>query len=221
MCFSAGASFAASATLGLLGVATITKARSAHEVPFASIPLLFAVQQGAEGALWIALSGSQYESWQNLSIYLFLIFAQLIWPTWIPLSVLMVEKHRTRRKIIKGILGLGIAVSLYVLYGMIFYNVDAEIHSGHIAYKLDFPFAFSWIGSAFYFIPTTIPLFISSNKRMWVLATATVISFIIAKIFFEQHLISVWCFFAAVLSILVLWIVWGLHKPAQPESKAA
>lgn len=221
MCFSAGASFATSATLGVLGVVSIRKASSASVVPFASIPLLFAMQQAAEGALWIALSGSQHQSWQHIPVYIFIIFAQLVWPTWVPLSILMLEKNRSRRKILKVTLGMGIIVSLYVLYCMIAYNVEAEIHSGHIAYKLDFPYAFSLLASIFYFVPTTVPLFASGNRRILILGIATFASFIVANIYFEQHLISVWCFFAAVLSVLVLWIVSDIGKvnASHPEMK--
>jgi hypothetical protein len=56
MCFSAGASFGASAVLGAIGIVTLTKAKTTDQIPFASIPLLFAVQQAVEGTLWIGLT---------------------------------------------------------------------------------------------------------------------------------------------------------------------
>ena len=49
MCFSAAASFIASGTTGALGVATLWHTRAAREVPLASTPLLFGVQQFIEG----------------------------------------------------------------------------------------------------------------------------------------------------------------------------
>ena len=45
MCFSATASFAASGALGLVGAASLAKTKSKKEVPFAAVPLIFAVQQ--------------------------------------------------------------------------------------------------------------------------------------------------------------------------------
>jgi len=207
MCFSAGASFAASAIIGTIGIVTIKKAKTTNEIPFASIPLLFAAQQAVEWTIWIGLSGANNESWKHFPVYIFLIFAQLVWPVWIPFSVLRLENDRTRRTIIKAILGMGVCSSLYLLYCMLVYDVKAEIHSKHILYTLSFPSAFAWIKSIFYFVPTVVTLFISSIKRVQLLGLAVLAAFIFSKIYFTDHLISVWCFFAGILSIIVFWII--------------
>jgi len=212
MCFSAGASFGASAIIGTIGIITLKNAKTTNEIPFASIPLLFAVQQAAEGMLWIALSGGNNESWKHFPVYIFLIFAQLVWPVWVPFSVLRLENDRTRRTIIKGILGVGSCTSLYLTYCMFVYGVNAEIHSGHILYTLSFPTAFAWIKSVFYFVPTVVPLFISSSKRIQLLGVTVLASFIFSRIYFTEHLISVWCFFAGILSVIVFWIILTLKK---------
>ena len=212
MCFSAGASFGASAILGAIGIITLKKAKTASQVPFASIPLVFGVQQAAEGALWIGLSNADGESWKQVALYIFLIFAQLVWPVWIPFSVLKLENDRTRATIIKWILGAGIGVSLYLMYCMLVYEVTAEIHSRHILYTLNFPTTFAFITSVFYFVPTVVPLFISSIKRIQLLGLMVLTSFIFSKIYFSEHLISVWCFFAGIISIVIFWIVLKLER---------
>ena len=164
MCFSAGASFGASAILGAIGTITLKKAKTTNEIPFASIPLLFGLQQAAEGALWIGLSSGN-ESWKHFPVYIFLILAQLVWPVWIPFSILQLENDRTRGTIIKGILGVGSCISLYLTYCMIVYGVNAEIHSGHILYTLSFPTAFAWIRNVLYFVPTVVPLLFQVSKE--------------------------------------------------------
>jgi hypothetical protein len=45
MCFSATASFVAAGSLAAIGTATIKKAQHRSELPFATIPLLFGIQQ--------------------------------------------------------------------------------------------------------------------------------------------------------------------------------
>ena len=212
MCFSAGASFAASAIIGTIGIVTLKKAKTNGEIPFASIPLLFAGQQGAEGMVWLGLSSGNSESWKHFPVYIFLIFAQLVWPVWVPFSVLRLENDRARRTIIKGILGVGVCASLYLLYCILVYDVRAEIHSEHILYTLSFPAAFTWIISVFYFVPTVVTLFISSGKRIQLLGLAVLVSFVFSRIYFTEHLISVWCFFAGILSIIVFWIILTLKK---------
>jgi hypothetical protein len=206
MCFSAGASFGASAVLGVVGVATIKKTKLSNQIPFASIPLLFAVQQAAEGVLWIGLSDISHVSWKHFPVYIFLVFAQLVWPVWIPFSILMLEENAARRTVIQVMLGAGITISLYLMYCMSAYDVKAEIHSGHILYTLDFPTTFIWISSVLYFIPIVVPLFVSSVRTIPLLGLAVLMSFIGAKIYFAEHLISVWCFFAAMLSAGIFWM---------------
>lgn len=212
MCFSAGASFGASAILGTIGIVTLKKAKATNHVPFAAVPLLFGMQQVAEGALWIGLSSDNSESWKHFPVYIFLVFAQLVWPVWIPFSILRLENDRVRSTILKGILGMGSLISLYLMYCMIVYEVKAEMHSGHILYTINFPTAFAWISSVFYFIPTVAPLFVSSIKRIQLLGLGILASFVFTKIYFTEHLISVWCFFAAIISIAVLWIVSKLRN---------
>lgn len=207
MCFSAGASFGASAVLGAVSVATFKNVKSPTQIPFAMIPALFAVQQAAEGMLWVALSGTDHTSWRHFPVYIFLIFAQVVWPIWVPYSILLLEKERDRKKILFMLLAIGTVISLYLLYCVIVYDVEAEIHERHIRYTLNFPIGLALISSVFYFIPTVLPLFVSSFRRMWVLGLAILLSFIAAKIYFEAHLISVWCFFAAVISIVVLGLL--------------
>jgi hypothetical protein len=207
MCFSATASFGAGAFLGTIGIVTLKKSKNTTQIPFASIPLLFGIQQAAEGALWVGLSSANNESWKHFPVYVFLLFAQLVWPVWIPFSILKLENDRTRRTIVKVMLGMGISISLYLMYCMLVYEVKAEIHSGHILYTLKFPTPFALIRSVFYFVPTVVPLFISSIKRIQLLGLAVLASFIFSQIYFMEHLISVWCFFSSILSIMIFWIV--------------
>src|ERR1700709_2677092 len=112
MCFSAGASFTASAVLGTLGSFSLKRAEGKSQIMFASIPVLFAVQQFSEGLLWLSLSKDGYEEWQTAATYFFLFFAQFLWTTWIPVSMLLMETNKVRKKILYFISFAGIADSL-------------------------------------------------------------------------------------------------------------
>jgi hypothetical protein len=98
MCFSAAASFSVSGILLVAGIATLRQAKERKVVPFALIPLIFSVQQLTEGVLWIALQNPEYEGWRNAAAYVFMVFAQVVWPVWVPLSVLLLEKEEVRKK---------------------------------------------------------------------------------------------------------------------------
>ena len=54
-CFSATASFVTVGTTTAVGIACLSKVRQWRELPLASLPLIFAVQQAVEGCLWLTL----------------------------------------------------------------------------------------------------------------------------------------------------------------------
>ncbi|NHE58845.1 DUF6629 family protein [Cyclobacterium plantarum] len=212
MCFSAGASFGASILLGTIGIASIQKTKNLQSLPFASIPMFFALQQIMEGMLWIGLGEHVDSNWRFFPTLIFLGFSQVLWPIWVPLSILFLENNQTRRKVLSVLLLIGISVSCYFLYCMIAFDFSAEIRSGHIKYTLDFPvFLEKWSG-AFYFLPIVLSPFLAGRKEIRFLGIAVLISFLITMIFFSDYLISIWCFFAALLSILVFGIVLKINK---------
>jgi len=169
--------------------------------------LFFGVQQIVEGILWLALLDTGYIHIQKMATYLFLIMAQVVWPSMIPVSVLLMEEKR-RRKIILGILlGMGISLSLYYSFCLISFSVTPQIICYHIQYNTGFPDSLAIAAFIVYLIVTITPLFISSIKRTHLLGILMFSSCLITAIFFTQFLISVWCFFAAVISGVIFWIL--------------
>src|SRR5687767_5665806 len=127
MCFSAGASFGAGIVLTVIGTISIKKAGSSSQLFLAGVPLIFAVQQVSEGFLWLALSNPAYAFLQQFTTYAFLFFAQVVWPLWIPLSMMMAEENKKRRKILTILVGVGVFVIIERAYGLLNYPVDAKI----------------------------------------------------------------------------------------------
>lgn len=212
MCFSASASFGVGAVLLVGGIATLKKTKSISQIPFASIPLLFSIQQFSEGFVWLSLSNESYADWQQSSTFIFLIFAQAIWPSFVPFSIWLLEKNKIRKKILGAISIFGLAVGSYLLYCIINYPIDSKILGSHIFYDLDSQHNTIHYSGVFYFIPTVLPALISSYKRMLYFGLTILISFIVTKLFYPDYIISVWCYFAAALSILIYWIIDSANK---------
>jgi hypothetical protein len=207
MCFSAGASFAAGVVLSTFGVATQRKVRKPAQRFFAGIPLLFGFQQFAEGVLWVTLRSGGHDLLQNAATYIFLITALVIWPVMIPLSMWFMEEVKKRKKILAGLILIGGIVSLYYTFCLISYNVTPQIKSFHIQYIDEFPRALVDIAYSFYVVSTVVPLFVSSVRWMWLLGILIAVSYFVTIIFFTHYLTSVWCFFAALSSVVIYWIL--------------
>ena len=219
MCFSVEASFGAGIVLSVIGVASIKKVQSPSQIVFASIPLIFSVQQITEGFLWLALSNPGYAYLQQVTTYTFLLIAQIVWPVWVPLAILLAEKEVKRKTIQKLLVIVGVLLSSYMTYCLFSYNVQAKIIGYHISYVQNYPLALTIAGGVFYFIATIVPPFFSTIKRMWLLGIAILISYIITIVFYESYFVSVWCFFASVISILVFVIMNEIKKSDKKISK--
>lgn len=219
MCFSATASFSAGVLLSGLGAASLQKAKAPREYPFAAVPLLFGIQQITEGFLWLSMTHPDYAGLQADTTWLFLLFAQPLWPLWAPWSMWLLEKDEKRKRWLTVFLGAGILLSVYFLYCMFTFDLTAAVLENHIRYYLYFPETLEWITGPLYLLTTLVPLFISSVPKMKIYALINLVSFAISLFFFFEYLLSVWCFFAACLSIAVLVIMTNMERDRADKIK--
>lgn len=207
MCFSAGASFAGGAVITAVGIATLSKVRKPQQKMFASIPLVFGVQQISEGFVWIALQNPGNDLMLKISSYIFLVAAVVVWPAMIPLAVLRMEKPGWRRKALKAFLVAGIVTSLYYGSGLLLHRVEPMIREHHIYYENDYPVLFRLPAFILYLVATLLPLYFSSVRKMYLFGILVTLSCLVTGIFYREYLTSVWCFFAAFISMVIWWII--------------
>ncbi len=212
MCFSASASFIAGAALIGVGIIAISQVRKPAHLLFAGIPLLFAIQQIFEGFLWLSLTRSDYLHSHTSAKYGFLVFAQFIWPFWVPLSFYCIERFPERRKILRYFLFAGIAVSLLLAYRLLFSPVVAKIDDCHISYEITSSTAMQVITWMLYLTAIIVPPFFSTWRNSIYLAITNLAALIITQVFYEAYLVSVWCFFAALQSIMVLVVLREMRR---------
>lgn len=212
MCFSATASFTASAVLTVIGVVSIKKANRRSQILFASIPLIFGIQQLSEGVLWLTLPNPDYVNIQKICAHIFVFFAQILWPIWVPIAILLVEKNTTRKNVQKVLVLAGLIVGMYLAYCLLMFDVEAEISGQHIIYLQDYPTAFKTYGIILYALATIVPTFFSHIKRMWMLGTIILASYIVTAIFYDHYILSVWCFFSSIISISIYVIMTEITK---------
>lgn len=206
MCFSASASFIASGVLAIIGALCIKTNHTKKVLPLDCIPLLFSVQQASEGLLWLSID-NQWTYLHQVMPYIFLLFASLVWPILIPIAIMIIEPSYLRRHCLMLFVMLGIILALS-LYGFILlHGVQAQALGCHIYYQIPVPENMSMAASVAYVLATIVPFFVSSLPAMWLFGIALVISYIISYIWYMQHFVSVWCFFAALLSCLMYVII--------------
>jgi hypothetical protein len=198
MCFSASASFVAGTALGAAGGATWRKAKTAAERPFAAVPLLFGIHQLIEGVVWVTFGMPRV---QALAVHGYLFFALAFWPAFVPYAVWRLEPDARRRAMLAWFAWFGAAIGLY-LFSWLIQGQAAVIDTGRgLVYDLPLPDVPGGLGA--YVIATCGSCLASSRKFIRVFGLALFGSFLIANWAYQQALYSVWCFFAAILSLIV------------------
>ena len=202
MCFSATASFVACGVTGAVGLGTIVRARSTNELPLAAIPLIFAVQQGIEGLLWLTLPIAPEGPASTLLTQQFLLIATVFWPVFAPIAVLLIEPDPMRRLLLQGCLAIGLSVAGYSLWYGLTGSPAASIANGHIVYSGKPGLSHEIV--LLYLLVTGVPPLLSSHLIVSLFGTIVVLGTFVAYAFYWEAFISVWCFFAAIGSAVIL-----------------
>ncbi len=220
MCFSATASFTAAAVAGGIGAVTLWKAAKLRDpalLPIAAFPMLFAFQQAVEGLLWLDLARPEPGTCRPILVHAFLGYAEIFWPLFAPIAAWLIEPNLWRRRLIGLCVLTGAAVSTYLLVKMLGNPYTASAASGHIVYSngvtylkgIEIP----------YVLATTISLLLSSHRLIQLLAAVILGGFAVAWWSYHQSYISVWCFFAAVSSVIVFLFVRQASQSGQRRTE--
>jgi hypothetical protein len=203
MCFSATASFVVGGSLAAVGVMTLNRATSRAELPFASIPLLFGIQQIVEGLLWLSIQ-NEMALLKTYTTYLFTMFSHLLWPIFMPYAIALMEPRQTistwRKNTMWGFRVTGIVVAVLLLQLVATQPLMAVVDQ-HIIYVT--PFFYDWPMMVLYIAVTCIVCFFSSHALIRLFGLMTLLFFAVSYWFYTEAFFSVWCFFAAILSLII------------------
>lgn len=206
MCFSATASFTASAVLGVVGAVTLGKTKNRRAWLLSAVPLLFALQQFVEGLLWVALKNSSEYVFPLTHVFLF--FALFLWPIYTPLMILFIEPSKVRRIII-SIFCVGGAVVGTMFYVNFLLQPDVVRVVNKCLYyptNIMYPELLKYL----YIVVTVGSGLISSRSIVKLFCLLVLVGSVITYYFYAVNFTSVWCFFAAIVSVTLLF---------QPQNK--
>lgn len=198
MCFSAPASFIAGGTLSAAGVGTLTQMKTRRAAMFAAIPLLFGVQQLIEGVVWVTFRMPRLHL---AATYAYIMFSHVLWPVYMPIAVMLIEPGPRRRAALKVFAFIGGGVSLGLLSFVLSGPVDSVPGCCGIEYLVALPSV--PLGLAAYVLAACASCLISSHKFVRVFGLALFGSLAIALAEYRSAFYSVWCFFAAILSLII------------------
>lgn len=202
MCFSATASFVTAGMTAVVGIATLGRVNEPREAPLAATPLLFALQQGIEGLLWLDLPLAPQGPVASGLTFFFLFFANVFWPVYAPTAAWLIETDARRRQFMLVCLAIGVGVGAQMLWSIVTRPYGAVVLEGHIVYLTGYTPSVA-LGLA-YLAATGLPLVLSSHRTVVALGAVILVGSAVAFAFYWQAFVSVWCFFAAAASLVIL-----------------
>jgi uncharacterized protein DUF6629 len=216
MCFSASASFAVSSVLIPAGVYCLYKARRINHYywVFALYPLVFGIQQAVEGWLWLTLDTPNGVS-TRIAALGFIFFSHFFWLFWLPFSCYLLEKGSKRQlflifTVLGGLYGLSMFIPALLFADWLKISL---IHNS-ISYELKLIFDGFMprpLVRGVYALIVLIPLLLSSQRYIRNFGVMIFILLVVVAILSTKTFISVWCYFAAILSLYMLYMFFRLE----------
>jgi hypothetical protein len=213
MCFSAEASFAASGVLAASSIAIARIPKAKAQIPLSLFPPIFSVHQFIEGILWLNHDGVISGGYNPIAVYGFVLIAFVLWPLYVPWAAYVIETGTIRRGTILLCLGIGIYVSIVLFSSIIRNPLEISVVGHSFSYRVtDIPDNLF----SLYFVSVSIPFIVLRSRKLMAFGLALMVSSAIAAIVASSTTYpSVWCFFAALLS---LGIYLYFHYQARVET---
>jgi hypothetical protein len=200
VCFSAEADFVSGAVIGAVGIATLTQVDRPRELPLATLPLAFALHQIAEGFVWRDLDAGAMRS-TGVAVYLYLAFAWVVLPILAPLAIMVLEPPGRSRRAIGVFVFLGAIAGGYLAGAIL--RGDVSAHAVEHTVQYGGAGSLATAATALYIIATCgAPLLSGFRAIVW-FGIANVVAVAAFAIIQAEGLTSLWCTWAAVVSVLI------------------
>ncbi len=231
MCFSAAASFSSAALLVPLGIAAVARSWRDHRpelLPLALMPVVFGLQQGLEGVVWLGLHHGPAAPLLKGGALAYLFFALAFWPIWIPyvaLSLWPQQRHWPGRPLLGTLQGAGLVLGIGLWLPLLLQptRIEPVVLKGSIDYGLTLLMSGGLAESIRYLYAVVIGLPLLLLPCAWLrsFGVALLASGLVAEWAYRQAFLSVWCYLSALLSVLIVWIIYTKRLPTKGQAKAA
>jgi hypothetical protein len=136
----------------------------------------------------------------------FALIAMVVWPVFTPLAAGLAETVPFRRRLILGLIGPGLGVAGYSILDIRAHPYMAWPAPHSLVYINDSPFP--WPLMLAYLAAVCAPPLLSSSPAIRWFGMIVTVGLAVSLGFFFVSLVSVWCFFAAIASAILVGHFW-------------
>jgi len=220
MCISATVSYSAAAVLVATGTYAAHQSRRlpAPYWMWALVPVFFGIQQAFEGRVWQMFDAGDIGAATPYALG-FHFFSHFLWLWWLPLASHLVEPvgagrtGKIRRRVLGGCAAFGAFAGTLVYAAMLMHPewMTIEVRAHSIVYDFTVPWRspihIPVTPVTLYGLTILVPLLFSSHRRIRVFGVLVILSMALASAAYNKAFVSVWCFFAAVLSLYLVQMI--------------
>jgi hypothetical protein len=172
-------------------------------------PVAFGTQQLFEGMVWQGLATG--DAWQvRFAALGFLFFSHLFWPAGVAVTAWRLGGPYRQWQQRLAVLGMALGLALYLPIVADVNPLTVEVVYGSVSYTTALARQALWLqflASGLYALVVLAPLWLSDDPLLRRLALLIGVSFAAAGWSYNYAFISIWCFFAAILSVYIARIV--------------
>jgi hypothetical protein len=181
---------------------SLREVRHRREFMFALLPALFAAHQFLEVAVWAGLDGDVPPDIANFAMRAYLFIAWPLLPIYVPLAVMLIDPIQRGRLRSAPFVALGAVVSVYLAYVVLLNPVEVIRHEHGLEYDTTVHHPLVW--AVLYIIAVIGPELLSGQPSIVAFGVANLVGLSLVAVFYSQEFASLWCFFAAAASVLIL-----------------
>lgn len=202
MCLSPEVDFVAGTAIAGVGIATLALVRRPRDLVIAALPLGFGLHQLVEGFVWLGLRGQVSPALGAAARDAYVIYGQAVLPIVVPLGFALLEPRPARRRLVWPFALLGLLVGLFLLWQLTQWPIVAEERAHCVAYTTHTPYAIP--SATAYVLAVCGPALLSSQRHLRWFGVVNIGGLLVAATMQEEEFTSVWCLYAALMSVLIL-----------------
>lgn len=203
MCFSPEMDLVAGVVISGVGVDTLRRVRDPKHLPLASLPLVFGVHQLVETLVWWELQGQVCREAGGIAARVYLFIALFLVPVLVPLAFRSSGLGRWPA-LDRAFVAAGTIAGCVSLWALLDGPVGRRIDNHWISYSVGLPAGVFVVG--LYVFATCGPGILARSRKLQLFGVLNLAVVGLLAVVAQTALISLWCFWAALTSVLInLW----------------
>ena len=201
MCFSAEADLAAGVVVGVVAIDALRHVRTPAQLPLAALPAVFAVHHLTEVLVWWSLQGHVSTVVGQRAAWFYLLVAFGVLPALVPIAVRAVEPSPVRHTLLGLLAVAGLSVATVLMTATVDGGIGIRVDGHHIVYNAGV--THDTAATTTYVLATCGAMLLSSHVPIRRYGVANLVVVSLLAWLQQSALVSLWCVWAAITSVLV------------------